>query len=707
MAGHLNTFCGASTIPSSIVAEAGSREPPKTAMHTEVMGSNAELGFRPTKLFIGGITRNTTTKHLRDHFSQYGRVLDCVAMRQTDGRSRGFGYVTLDSTAAADRCLREPQLIDNRIVDMKPAVPEDTTMSGHTSSKHMKQCFNNFVGCGSMGWSGPGFYESEEITPWWAKDEMPYAAGEHIHFPDCLDLLSFENTCLFQPVQMNPAVLSSLGEDQLLHAGKAATLSASASEFVPSTLPSHGEEMAPRSMLRDVTNEPTLSSKAKQIPIPATKASKATRKRAPLGEITNVPSVDKIVEAFKSSGKQAALHQGDFCAPKKPSGCENGFPIFEDVASPAKCAHRSGLLLDDIPSQGEESVRTSATLLAHQSADDDGTADDVSDHSMYRHKLTSANIENVSAGADVTPSDMDTATTVCEDTLPSIGSALHSIGECKRCNFFPRGRCQSGKNCTFCHFPHEKVKPTRQEKRERRAAWFDQNEQEAPFRNEQNVHRFLNNMDSNAVQQSMLAYPAKPVGVFHDEDECLDMNLAYSILPGLPPIRTAKLPAPLMLPGTTDMPLPPGLTPMWQPDSEPSPLGESMLLEAMPGLSPQASHQMVVSAPRTSALLSTSPSLASTPTAVLSTMPTTPQGLCSRKDDAVMPPAVSGDANEACRQYEQDVETEPAEGAFDRFEVNTCQWSRDILLHLRSQLGVSDGKANGLPLFRTMTISAQ
>merc|ERR1719335_147910 len=83
-----------------------------------------EAGMHPAKLFIGGITRHTTTKQLRDHFSRYGRVLDCVAMRLADGRPRGFGYVTLDSPFAAERCLAEPQIIDSRVVDMKRAVPE-------------------------------------------------------------------------------------------------------------------------------------------------------------------------------------------------------------------------------------------------------------------------------------------------------------------------------------------------------------------------------------------------------------------------------------------------------------------------------------------------------------------------------------------------------------------------------------------------------
>lgn len=81
----------------------------------------------PTKLFIGGITKNTSTEVLRQHFSCFGRVLDCVAMRHEDGRSRGFGYVTLDSAQAADRCLASPQVIDGRVVDLKRAVPEGNT----------------------------------------------------------------------------------------------------------------------------------------------------------------------------------------------------------------------------------------------------------------------------------------------------------------------------------------------------------------------------------------------------------------------------------------------------------------------------------------------------------------------------------------------------------------------------------------------------
>eukprot|EP00933_Yihiella_yeosuensis_P021747 TRINITY_DN17173_c2_g2_i2.p1 TRINITY_DN17173_c2_g2~~TRINITY_DN17173_c2_g2_i2.p1 ORF type:complete len:391 (+),score=64.41 TRINITY_DN17173_c2_g2_i2:169-1341(+) len=42
--------------------------------------------------------------------------------------------------------------------------------------------------------------------------------------------------------------------------------------------------------------------------------------------------------------------------------------------------------------------------------------------------------------------------------LPSIGSVKHDEGLCKRCCFFPKGRCNNGHDCEFCHFDHEKRK---------------------------------------------------------------------------------------------------------------------------------------------------------------------------------------------------------------------------------------------------------
>uniref|UniRef100_A0A493TJ46 RRM domain-containing protein n=1 Tax=Anas platyrhynchos platyrhynchos TaxID=8840 RepID=A0A493TJ46_ANAPP len=48
------------------------------------------------KLFIGGLSFETTDESLRSHFEQWGTLTDCVVMRDPNTkRSRGFGFVTV------------------------------------------------------------------------------------------------------------------------------------------------------------------------------------------------------------------------------------------------------------------------------------------------------------------------------------------------------------------------------------------------------------------------------------------------------------------------------------------------------------------------------------------------------------------------------------------------------------------------------------
>jgi hypothetical protein len=49
--------------------------------------------------------------------------------------------------------------------------------------------------------------------------------------------------------------------------------------------------------------------------------------------------------------------------------------------------------------------------------------------------------------------------------LPSAGSAGHGAATCRRCCFFPKGRCSNGAECGFCHFAHEKRKTSNAKKK--------------------------------------------------------------------------------------------------------------------------------------------------------------------------------------------------------------------------------------------------
>jgi len=52
---------------------------------------------------------------------------------------------------------------------------------------------------------------------------------------------------------------------------------------------------------------------------------------------------------------------------------------------------------------------------------------------------------------------------------PSVGSVSHSSGNCHPCSFFRRNKCTAGKDCAFCHLPHERAKHLGKKARERAA----------------------------------------------------------------------------------------------------------------------------------------------------------------------------------------------------------------------------------------------
>eukprot|EP00930_Biecheleria_cincta_P021750 TRINITY_DN16020_c0_g1_i1.p1 TRINITY_DN16020_c0_g1~~TRINITY_DN16020_c0_g1_i1.p1 ORF type:complete len:472 (+),score=77.76 TRINITY_DN16020_c0_g1_i1:68-1417(+) len=104
----------------------------------EAAGLGYQMNFHdtggPCKLFVGGISSQTSTEALHQHFAKYGRVVDAVVMSK-NGRARGFGFVTFESTASAVAVLSEAQWLDGRLVDVKRAVPGERTQERSSSNK--------------------------------------------------------------------------------------------------------------------------------------------------------------------------------------------------------------------------------------------------------------------------------------------------------------------------------------------------------------------------------------------------------------------------------------------------------------------------------------------------------------------------------------------------------------------------------------------
>ena len=76
------------------------------------------------KLFIGGLSWDTTDASLAQAFESFGRVVEAkvITDRET-GRSRGFGFVTFDNESSATDAIAamDGQEIDGRAVKVNVA----------------------------------------------------------------------------------------------------------------------------------------------------------------------------------------------------------------------------------------------------------------------------------------------------------------------------------------------------------------------------------------------------------------------------------------------------------------------------------------------------------------------------------------------------------------------------------------------------------
>jgi len=93
-----------------------------------------------TKIFVGGLSWDTTDVGFTSFFSRFGEIKDSVIMRdKSTGSSRGFGFVKFAEAPSVDKVLAQELELDGRKIDCKVAVPReaisDTTPSGQKTKK--------------------------------------------------------------------------------------------------------------------------------------------------------------------------------------------------------------------------------------------------------------------------------------------------------------------------------------------------------------------------------------------------------------------------------------------------------------------------------------------------------------------------------------------------------------------------------------------
>jgi len=114
----------------------------------------------PGKMFIGGLSWQTTPEKVREYFSQFGEVAEVMVMKDpATRRSRGFGFITFSNASSVQAVLALPShTIDGKLVEPKVAVPRKSNpklvlrtkkifvggLSATTSLEDIKAYFEQF-----------------------------------------------------------------------------------------------------------------------------------------------------------------------------------------------------------------------------------------------------------------------------------------------------------------------------------------------------------------------------------------------------------------------------------------------------------------------------------------------------------------------------------------------------------------------------------
>ncbi|XP_074888573.1 RNA-binding protein Musashi homolog 2-like isoform X4 [Buteo buteo] len=109
-------------------------------------GSPGEAQHDPGKMFIGGLSWQTAPDSLRDYFSKFGEIRECMVMRDpTTKRSRGFGFVTFADPASVDKVLAQPHHeLDSKTMVTRTKKIFVGGLSANTVVEDVKQYFEQF-----------------------------------------------------------------------------------------------------------------------------------------------------------------------------------------------------------------------------------------------------------------------------------------------------------------------------------------------------------------------------------------------------------------------------------------------------------------------------------------------------------------------------------------------------------------------------------
>ncbi|XP_055852457.1 RNA-binding protein Musashi homolog Rbp6 isoform X2 [Episyrphus balteatus] len=99
--------------------------------------NNCSTDPAPGKLFVGGLSWQTSSEKLKEYFNMFGTVTDVLIMKDpVTQRSRGFGFITFKEPNSVDKVLKVPiHTLDGKKIDPKHATPKNRPRQANKTKK--------------------------------------------------------------------------------------------------------------------------------------------------------------------------------------------------------------------------------------------------------------------------------------------------------------------------------------------------------------------------------------------------------------------------------------------------------------------------------------------------------------------------------------------------------------------------------------------
>eukprot|EP00798_Chlamydomonas_sp_ICE-L_P029176 gene29176-32398_t len=174
--------------------------------------NEAEVPQAPSsmKVFLGGLSWETSEETLTTHFSKFGTVEDAVVMRDRMTKMpRGFGFITFKDEAAAAAACKESHTIDGKTIDAKPSVPQSDSgtrpkgkklfvggLSSETTSADFKTYFEKFGAIvdaqvmydpntkRSRGFGSVTYEDEDSVQKVVDADNLNHSGGKFVNYED-------------------------------------------------------------------------------------------------------------------------------------------------------------------------------------------------------------------------------------------------------------------------------------------------------------------------------------------------------------------------------------------------------------------------------------------------------------------------------------------------------------------------------------------